>query len=40
MFTCTFFGHHDCPTEIEPVLEATLQQLIKEHKVYNFYLGN
>ena len=40
MAACTFFGHHDCPLEIEPMIEASLCWLIKEHGVRTFYVGN
>ena len=37
---CTFFGHRDAPKEIEPVLKLTLLNLVENHNVYNFYVGN
>ena len=40
MAACTFFGHHDCPLEIEPMIEASLCWLIKEYGVHTFYVGN
>ena len=38
--TCTFFGHRDTPTKIEPLLKATLQDLIENKGVDLFYVGN
>lgn len=38
--TCTFFGHHSAPKEIEPTLRATLIDLIENQNVTLFYVGN
>ena len=38
--TCTFFGHRDTPTTIEPLLKETLTDLIKNKGVDLFYVGN
>ena len=38
--TCTFFGHRRVPKEIEPALRSTLLDLIENHKVNTFYVGN
>ena len=40
MKACTFFGHRDTPEKIEPVLQATLLDLIEDHAVQLFYVGN
>ncbi len=40
MSTCTFFGHRDCPSEIAPELRAVLADLITNHGVDLFYVGN
>lgn len=40
MLTCTFFGHHDTPKEIEPTLMSTLVDLIENKNVLKFYIGN
>lgn len=40
MCCCTFFGHRDCPSSIEPKLRATLIDLIENHNVDRFYVGN
>ena len=40
MAICTFFGHHDCPSEIEPELREVLVDLIKNRGVNTFYVGN
>lgn len=40
MATCTFFGHSDCPDEIEPALTEILAELIIQHHVTMFYVGN
>ena len=38
--TCTFFGHRFVPKEIEPTLRSTLIDLIENHGVDLFYVGN
>ena len=38
--TCTFFGHRSVPKEIEPILRSTLINLIENHNVKFFYVGN
>ena len=38
--TCTFFGHRIVPNEIEPTLRSTLIDLIDNHDVDLFYVGN
>ena len=38
--TCTFFGHRRVPEEIEPALRSTLIDLIENHGVKLFYVGN
>ena len=38
--TCTFFGHRSVPKEIEPTLRTTLIDLIENHDVKLFYVGN
>ena len=38
--TCTFFGHRNAPKEIEPTLRSTLIDLIENHDVKLFYVGN
>ena len=40
MAACTFFGHHECPSSIKPKLEALLVDLIENHAVDTFYVGN
>ena len=40
MGSCTFFGHRDCPDTIRPKLRETLIDLIKNHNVDMFYVGN
>lgn len=40
MSVCTFFGHRDCPETIRPKLHAALVELIEEHGVDSFYVGN
>ena len=39
MSTCTFFGHHDCPSSIKPKLREVLIDLIENHAVDMFYVG-
>ena len=38
--TCTFFGHRYVPKKIEPTLRSTLSDLIENHGVDLFYVGN
>lgn len=40
MPTCTFFGHRDCPDAIKPKLKEVLVDLIINHGVDMFYVGN
>ena len=40
MSVCTFFGHHDCPAEVKPKLREILADLIENHSVDMFYVGN
>lgn len=40
MSVCTFFGHHDCPAEVKPKLREVLTDLIENHSVDLFYVGN
>lgn len=37
---CTFFGHRNVHKEIEPILKSTLIDLIENHDVTTFYVGN
>ena len=39
MSACTFFGHRDCPTSIKPKLHEVLSDLIENHAVDMFYVG-
>ena len=36
---CTFFGHHDCPSSIKPLLKETIKEQIGEG-ITDFYVGN
>ena len=38
--TCCFFGHKDTPETIKGNLFAAIEQLIVEHGVETFYVGN
>ena len=40
MAVCTFFGHRECPDTIKPKLRETLVDLIVNHGVDMFYVGN
>ncbi len=40
MAVCTFFGHREYPAEIKPILRSTLEDLIVNHGVDQFYVGN
>lgn len=39
MAVCTFFGHHDCPSSITQNLREVLIDLIENHSVNRFYVG-
>ena len=40
MSVCTFFGHRDCPEIVKPMLQKVLTDLIAEHGIDMFYVGN
>ena len=40
MAVCTFFGHRECPDTIKPKLREVLVDLIENHGVDMFYVGN
>ncbi len=40
MAVCTFFGHRECPDDIASALKAVLVDLITNHNVDLFYVGN
>ena len=40
MASCTFFGHRDCPEMINPKLRDVLVDLITNHGIDMFYVGN
>lgn len=37
---CTFFGHRDCPEGIRPKIQQTVVDLVENHGVTMFYVGN
>lgn len=37
---CTFFGHSDCPETIKPKIRTAVIDLIENHGVTMFYVGN
>ena len=37
---CTFFGHRDCPSEVEPLVEKEIIRLIECCSVNRFLVGN
>ncbi|MDY5326273.1 MAG: hypothetical protein SPH42_05390 [Gemmiger sp.] len=37
---CAFFGHHDCPETIKPKIREAVIDLIENHGVTMFYVGN
>lgn len=39
MSACTFFGHRDCPSSIKSKLRKVLIDLIENHAVDMFYVG-
>lgn len=40
MSTCCFFGHKDTPENVKPALYAAVEELITQHGVEVFYVGN
>ncbi len=40
MVSCTFFGHRDCPETIKQKLKVVLLDLIINHDVDMFFVGN
>ncbi len=40
MEACTFFGHRESPDEVFAILKETIEKLITENKVTEFYVGN
>ncbi len=40
MPTCTFFGHHDCPSAVAPLLHEAVEDLILHQGVDDFYVGH
>lgn len=40
MPTCTFFGHRDCPEEIQPLLKSAIETFITEKGVRSFLVGD
>lgn len=40
MQSCTFFGHRECPDSIKPKLKKVMIDLINDHDVDMFYVGN
>ena len=40
MPSCTFFGHRNCPDSVKPILQEVLVDLIENHEVDMFYVGN
>ncbi len=40
MAVCTFFGHRDCPDSIKLTLQSQIEDLITNHGVDLFYVGN
>lgn len=40
MAGCTLFGHRECPEEIRPIFTEVLVDLIENHNVDLFYVGN
>jgi uncharacterized phage-like protein YoqJ len=39
LLCCTFIGHKDTPANIEPILESTLRDLIKNKTIDTFLVG-
>lgn len=40
MVACTFFGHRDCPDSLKSRLQSVVIDLITNHDVDMFYVGN
>ena len=40
MPSCTFFGHRECPNSVKTKLREVLVDLIENHRVDMFYVGN
>ena len=40
MASCTFFGHRECPDSIQAQLRVVLIDLVTNHDVDMFYVGN
>lgn len=40
MRVCTFFGHRDCPDSVRSCLRNIITELIEQHQVDTFYVGN
>ena len=40
MANCTFFGHRECPDSVKTILRKVLVDLIEDHGVDMFYVGN
>ena len=40
MPSCTFFGHRNCPDSVKTILRKVLVDLIEDHGVDMFYVGN
>lgn len=40
MKICTFFGHSDAPPDIRGILKETITELIEQHQVHEFLVGN
>ena len=40
MVVCTFFGHRECPDSIKTQLREVLIDLVTNHNVNMFYVGN
>ena len=39
MLSCTFFGHHDAPQALFPLICAEIERMIVERGVTHFYVG-
>lgn len=39
MLSCTFFGHHDAPLSLFPLICAEIERMIVERGVTHFYVG-
>lgn len=40
MTCCCFFGHHDCPDAVKPLIRQKIVEIYEKHPDTVFYIGN